>query len=230
VIRSAVLAADGRSLYQHRVDRRTRADLGVWQQALGDGRHAAGKAVQVLPGLAADAAHGRTFTTELLIAPDGRLVVSSCGLEACRDRVLDPSSGTVGLVERIGSGLGVVGDRLIARDVCPGDPCAVLAVDLPSGGRTVVTERASAAAVDGGSLVYEADGGRVASLDLATGRTSGPIEAGGVPIRRGSLAQAGAEVPGGSVGLAPGGRPTATGTRVLDVGSMTSTSLGEVRR
>lgn len=230
VIRSAVLAPDGRAVYQHRVDRRTRADLGVWRQALGEGQRAAGEAVRVLPGLTADEVHGRTFTTELLIAPDGRLVVSSCGLEACRDRVLDPSSGTVGLVERIGSGLGVVGGRLIARDVCAGDPCAVLAVDLASGGRRVVAERASAAAVDGGSLVYEADGSRVASLDLATGRTSGPLDAGGVPLRRGSLAQAGAEVPGGSVALAPGGRPTATATRVLDVRHMTSTSLEEVRR
>jgi hypothetical protein len=230
VVRSAVLAADGRSIYEHRVDRRTRTDLGVWRRELGAGGAAAGTPVRVLAGLPADGAHGRTFTTELLVAEDGRLVVSSCGLEACRERVLDPSDGTVAEAAHVGSALGVDGGRLIARDACAGDPCAVIAVDLATGGRQVVLEGAYAASVDGGTLVYELAGGRVASLELATGRRSGPVDAGGVPIRRGSLALAGADVPAGSVALAPGGRPTGTAVRVLDVDRLTTMTLEEVRQ
>jgi len=230
VIRSAVLARDGRSVYEHRVDRGSRADLGVWRRTLGAEGAAAGTPVRVLPGLPADTVHGRTFTTELLVADDGRLVVSSCGLGACRDRVLDPSDGTVGRVEDVGPALGVDGGRLIARAVCAGDPCPVLAVELATGHRQVVIESASAASLDGGTLVYEAAGARVASLELATGRRSGPIDAGGIPIRRGSLASAGGEVPAGSVALAPGGRPTAAAIRVLDARHLTSSTFGEVRQ
>ena len=51
-------------------------------------------------GLGADAELGRTFSTELLVAADGRLVVSSCGAQACRVRVLDPATGRVDRVTR----------------------------------------------------------------------------------------------------------------------------------
>lgn len=230
VIRSAIVAPDGQSIYEHRVDRRTRSDLGVWRRALGTDGAADGTGVRVLPGLSPDGAHGRTFTTELLVAADGRLVVSSCGLEACRDRVLDPSDGTVSDAGDIGPALGVEAGRLIARDACAGDPCAVLAVDLMSGARAVLVDDASAASLDGGTLVYETAGGRVASVELATGRRAGPVDAGGVPMRRGSLALAGAEVPPGDVALAPGGRPSATSVRVLDPRRLTSSALQEVRR
>ena len=51
VIRGAVLAPDGASSWEHRVDRASRADLGVWRRTL-----SGGPAVRVLPGLAVDAA------------------------------------------------------------------------------------------------------------------------------------------------------------------------------
>lgn len=229
VIRSAVLAADGRSLYEHRVERRTRADLGVWRRPIGADGAAVGGPVRILPGLAADIMNGRTFTTELLVTTDGRLVVSSCAMVVCRDRVLDPTTGAVAAAAGVGPAIGLDGGRLVARSACAGDPCDIVAVDLVTGTREVVVEAVFAAAMDGGALVYEEAGGRVATLELATGRRSGPVDAGGVPLHRGSLAAAGADVPAGSVALAPGGRATATGTRALDVLRLTTTSLQEVQ-
>ncbi|HYO43234.1 MAG TPA: hypothetical protein VES19_08565 [Candidatus Limnocylindrales bacterium] len=230
VIRSAVMAPDGASILEHRVDRRTRADLGVWRRSLGVGDTMPGVPVRVLPGLAADESHGRTFTTELLVASDGSLVVSSCGPEACRDRVLDAAGVQVTSVDRVGPALGVDDGRLVARDVCAGDPCGVIAVDLVTGARDVLVGAASAAVLDGHTLVYEADAGRVAALEIGTGRRSGPVQAGGIPMSRGSLALAGAAVPAGDVAIAPSGRPTPTDIRSLDTTQLTATDLTEVRR
>lgn len=230
VIRSAVLAADGRSLYEHRVDRRTRADLGVWRRPIGADGAADGAAVLVLPGLAADAEHGPTFTTELLSADGGRIVVSSCGIAACRDRVLDPSDGSVARVDHVGPALGVSGGLLVARAACAGDPCAILAVDLATSARRTLVDAAHTAVVRSGSLVYEAPDGRVAGLVLATGRLSDPVEAGGAPMAGGSLAMAGAEAPGDAVALAPGGRPTYAGLIVFDPSTATVTPLSEASR
>jgi hypothetical protein len=233
VIRSAVLAADGRSLFEHRVDRRTRADLGVWRRALGGDGTAAGSPVRVLPGLATDTAFGPTFTTDLITAPDGRVVVSSCGLEACRVRVLDPATGRVGRVDHTGPALGVTGGRLVVRAVCPGQPCPIEAVDLGTVRRSTLVEAAGAAALGGmtgGDLVYEVPGGRVATLEVATGRRTGPLDAGGVPLRGGSTATAGAAAPAGQVPLAPGGRPAPATVRGFDPALGTSTNTMEVRR
>lgn len=229
VIRSAVLAADGSAAFEHRVDRETRADLGVWRRPIAVGGTASREAVRVLPGLDADTAHGRTFTTELLVAADGRLVVSSCGIEACRDRVLDATGG-VRTVEAVGPALGIGSGRLVARDVCAGDPCGILVVDLVTGAREVLVEAAAAAVMDGDTLVYEVAGGRVAAVVVATGRRSGPSDVGGVPIRRGSLALAGAGSPAGTVAVAPGGLPTTTSLRGVDPRSLSSTSPVEERR
>ena len=230
VIRSAVLAADGRSIYEHRVDRRSREDLGVWRRALSAGGTTIGAAVRVLPGLARDAVHGRTFTTELLAGEDGRVVVSSCGTEACRVRVLDPADGSVSLVDGTGAALGVTGTRLVARAACAGNPCGVVTADLSTGARSTLVEAAMAAALSGGELVYEVPGGRVAALDVATGRRTGPADVGGVPVRGGSLAGGGASAPAGMVALAPGGRPTGPGMRVFDPRRGASTVIEEVRR
>ena len=229
VIRSAVLAADGSAVLEHRVDRVTRADLGIWRRPVAAGGTAAGGPVRVLPGLEADAAHGRTFTTELLVADDGRIVVSSCGIEACRDRVLDAAGG-IATVEAVGPALGVEESRLIARDVCAGDPCGILAVDLATGAREVLVEAAAAGARGGGIRGYGVGGGRVAGRDIATGRRSGPSDEGGIPIRGGSLALAGAGTPEGTVALAPGGRPTSANLRGLDPRSLASTTVVEERR
>ena len=227
VIRSAVLDPDGESILEHRVDRATRADLGVWRRTIG------GSAVRVLDGLEPDPALGPTFATDLLIAVDGRLVVSSCGAEACRVRVLDPATGAVKLLQGTGPGLGVTGGSAVVRSVCPGLPCPVEAVDLATGGRTLLAEDAGAAVLGGPAgtdLVYETAGGRVKVLGIATGRRVDGREAGGAPLVAGSTATAGAEAPPGRVALAPRGRPAATTMRAFDPIGGSSADLAEVSR
>ena len=54
VVRTATLAPDGATLFEFRVDRRTRADLGVWRRPLDGSTPAA----RVLPPIAADARFG----------------------------------------------------------------------------------------------------------------------------------------------------------------------------
>ena len=85
VVRRATLAPDGATLFEFRVDRRSRADLGVWRRTL-DGR---GTAVRVLAPIGADAAFGKTWLTDFAWSDDGSsLAVQSCGEIACRFRVL----------------------------------------------------------------------------------------------------------------------------------------------
>ncbi len=87
VIRTATLASDGTSLFEFRVDRQTRADLGVWRRAL-DGSTAPAR---VLAPIAADGRFGPTWTTDLVWSEDGQtLAVQSCGEIACRVRIVDP--------------------------------------------------------------------------------------------------------------------------------------------
>jgi hypothetical protein len=227
VIRSAVLDPDGRSILEHRVERTTRADLGVWRRSIG------GSAVRVLEGLGADPELGPTFVTDLVVATDGRLVVSSCALEACRVRVLDPATGDVVLLRGTGPGLGVTGDDVVVRAACPGLPCPVEAVDLATGRRATLAERAGAAALGGpagADLVYEAAGDRVAVLGISTGRRGAARTAGGVPLPAGSTASAGAEAPPGRMALAPGGRPGPTTMRAFDPIAGSSAELMEASR
>ena len=227
VIRSAVMDPDGRSIVEHRVDRTTRVDLGVWRRTIG------GVAVRLLDGLEADPELGPTFTTDLLVAADGRIVVSSCAVEACRVRVLDPATGAVDHVRDSGPGLGVTGDSVVVRAACPGFPCPVEAVDLGTGRRVTLAEGAGTAMLGGPAgtdLVYEAAGDRVAVLEIATGRQTAAREAGGVPLRAGSTATAGAEAPPGRVALAPRGRPAATTMRAFDPAGGSSAELTEASR
>src|SRR5687768_13021241 len=79
VIRHATLSPDRRSLLEHRIDRRTRADHGVWRRPL-DG---AAPTRTVAP-VEADQRFGPTWRTELSWSADGRtLIVESCGEVAC---------------------------------------------------------------------------------------------------------------------------------------------------
>jgi hypothetical protein len=145
VIRNAVLSADGTQLYEFRVRRSDRADLGVWRRVAGEAQ-----AERILPPVEADAAFGRTWATTLHWATDGRrLVVSSCGEVACRFRILDPADGRVETVAdpSHGSLLGLDGDDLLLRAACRGLPCAVLQVDVPTGRTTVVDAAAGAVAL-----------------------------------------------------------------------------------
>lgn len=236
VVRTGVLSADLATVWEHRVDRRTRADLGVWQRSLNGG-----PAVRVLAGLAADARHGPTFTTELLPSPDGRLVVASCGELACRTRVLDPASSRVDTVEGTGPALGLAGGRVVAYAPCHGLPCPILGIDPANGRDTTLVNAAGLAAMGGaggGMLLYEVPDHGLAVLDLGSGRHGTPFDAEGwLPIRRGSGATSGADTAPGALVLAPGGRiGRADATRTLDPvaaldpATISIHALGEVAR
>jgi hypothetical protein len=166
VIRTASIAPDGASLFEYRVDRRTRADLGLWQRPL-DGSTPPSR---MLPPIVADARFGPTWLTDLVWSDDGRaLAVQSCGEVACRVRVLDPVIGDVQLVSDpdVGDLVGIAGDRLVAHGVCRGLPCPLVSVDLRDGTATVL-ERAAGQAV----LSRDADGRPVVVHEVgAAGRT-----------------------------------------------------------
>ena len=152
VIRTATLAPDGATLFEYRVDRRTRTDLGLWQRPL-DGSTPASR---ILPPIVADARFGPTWLTDLAWSDDGRsLAVQSCGEVACRVRVLDPVIGDVQLVSDpdVGDLVGLAGDRLVAHGVCRGLPCPLVSVDLQDGTMTVLDHAAGQAV-----LSRDADG------------------------------------------------------------------------
>jgi hypothetical protein len=207
VIRSAVLAPDGARLFDHRVARATRRDLGTWQRILGG--HASA-AARVLPGLPPDAAYGPTFSTSLLVAGDGRLVESACGERACRTRVLDPGTGAVATVNGTGPAAGLAGGRLVAFAPCDGLPCVVNAVDLASGAASPLDEADGpvVAAPDGAGVVVLADDGGLGVVRLGSGAADlrVPSTDGLAPVVASSTAISGIEAPHGQVAVAPGGR------------------------
>ncbi len=228
VVRGALLAPDGTAVWEHRVNRATRADEGVWRRPL-----AGGQPVRVLRGVRPDGRFGPTFVTELSWSADGRLGVASCGERSCRTRVVDPATGRVEAFEGTGPLLGVHGDRAVVRAACAGLPCPVEAVDLRTGRQSVLVDAAGLAALDGsgaGSLVYEAAGGSLVVLDLGSGRRSAvSADRGLLPVRRTSAATSGADTPGGAVLIAAGGhvrQPSAA--RHLDRADHAVVTLGEV--
>ncbi len=127
VIRHATVAADGVSVFEFRVDRRSRTDLGVWRRSL-DGST---DPVRILAPIATDMRFGRTWLTRLSWSDDGqRLAVASCGEVACRYRLLDPVSNDVRHVvdPSLGDLVGFGADRLVAHGACRGLPCPLLSV------------------------------------------------------------------------------------------------------
>lgn len=227
VVRGALLAPDGTSVWEHRVDRATRADEGVWRRPL-----TGEQPVRVLPGVRPDGRFGPTFVTELSWSADGRLGVASCGERSCRTRVVEPATGRVEAFEGTGPLLGVHGDRAVVRAACAGLPCPVEAVDLRTGRRSVLVDISGPAALDGsnaGALVFETADGSLAVLDLGTGRRSAVgAELGLLPVRRTSAATSGADTPDGSVLIAVGGRvgqPSAA--RHLDLADHAVVNPGE---
>ena len=206
VVRSAVASADGSALYEHRVDRRTRADLGVWRRELA-GWRTVGPARRVLEPLPDDAAYGPTFTTGLVVSPAGDVVVASCAELACRTRVLTPG-GQVRTIAPTGPALGVVDGTLVAREACSGLPCPIVAHER-DGTRRVLAPDARLAALGGaggGIVVIEAASGHLQAIDVRTG-TAAAVDADGVlPVRGDSLATSGASSAPGEVLLAPRGR------------------------
>jgi hypothetical protein len=202
VVRSAVIAPDRWSIYEHRVDRATRRDLGVWRRGLGQA-----ETVRVLSPLNADDRYGRTFGTELAWAADGRLAVVSCGELACRVRVLDPAGGAVAEAGAVGRFIGISGSEVIAYERCPGLPCNVEAVSPATGRHRVLAEGAGYAALADpalGTLVYEDLAQGVRTVDVASGRQTAiaPLAADLVPLSGGSGQGRGATVPAGWLALA----------------------------
>jgi hypothetical protein len=179
VIRRAVLDGSAGTVYEFRVERRTRRDLGVWRRPL-DGRAAP---TRVLGPIGRDARFGMTWATELGWADDGRLLVTSCGASACRSRLLDAGSGAVTMIDEpdLGEPLGVADGRYVAYLACRGLPCPISAVDLRSGRRETIATTAVLAALvpdlDGRArLVHEVAGEEgLTVLDLR-GRRTGRIE------------------------------------------------------
>ena len=133
VIRRATVDPAGATIYETRVDRTSRADLGVWQRPL-DG----GPARRILDPLPADARFGRTFSTEFTWAADGeRLAIQSCGEVACRTRIIARDGSPAGDVEApdLGVLVGFAGDRAVTYGACRGWPCPIVSVDVRTGAR-----------------------------------------------------------------------------------------------
>ena len=148
VVRRAALSPDRVTIHETRVDRATRADLGLWQRPM-DG-HA--RATRIAAPLDPDARFGRTWSTELAWSVEGdRLAVQSCGALACRTRVLDPTSGAQELIAdpSLGVMIGVSADRVVAYQACRGLPCGLVAVDIRTRHRTVLSDAAGDAAILG---------------------------------------------------------------------------------
>jgi hypothetical protein len=214
VIRHATLAPDGRSVVEFRVDRQTRADLGVWSRPL-DGA-APGR---ILGPVEPDQRFGPTWLTELGWSDDGQtLVVESCGEVACRFRLVDLSTGDRSQVAEpaFGDLVGVAQDRIVVRGACRGLPCPVIAIDR-DGGRPVILADAAGQAVlatdeTGRAVVVherDVDGRVVAAIRPdGTDARSIPVAADGRRLV-GPAAWAGGAVdhPPGWVLFGPDGRP-----------------------
>ncbi len=205
VIRSAVAAPDGSVTWEHRVDRVTRADLGVWQRAwAGNGAH---RPVRILAGLDLDPVAGPTFATDLAVASDGRLVATACGELTCRTRVLDPATRAVASVSGTGPVLGVSGRRLVAMAACSSLPCPVETRDLQTGAAVRISSTDGPGVLGGpddGLIVLPAEG--KVDVTAVTGSDQGSVALRLGPVLQGSTSTSGAETPPGIVVLAPNGR------------------------
>ena len=184
IIRRATLTPDRRSIVEFRLDRRTRADLGIWVKPLGPGA----AATRALAPIEADDRFGRTWSTELLWSGDGAdLAVQSCGESACRTRVFTPGTDRLHMVDDldIGPAIGLADGRLVAYLACRGLPCPVVAVNVADGTRRILAAEARAAVLvataRGPRLIHEATAGDHRRL------WSIPVE-GGTPQDLGELA------------------------------------------
>ena len=225
-----------------RVDRTTRADLGIWSRPF-DG---SGPAEQVLEPIGPDERFGPTFTTEFTWdAAGGRLAVQSCGEAACRVRVIDPAGGVSPVVAEpdLGTLVALDGDELVAYAACPGLPCPILAVDVQTGSRRVLADAAAAAVViatqDGPRLVHEVldESGvmlRSVALDGPAAGDLGRLPDGLRLQPIAAMAGAATRVPAGWVLVTPDGRLSPSGpsdqTQLRHVPDGTSVQLEEASR
>jgi hypothetical protein len=215
VIRRAVFDASGAGIVEFRLDRVSRADLGVWSRPLDDSTPR-----RLLDPLARNDRIGRVFATALSWSIDGdRLIVTSCGESFCLARILDRSIGRVTTVDdpRVGDVLGLVGDDLVAYGGCPALPCEIVAMNVRTGIIRVLAAFAGLAAVsavDGGAVVFEdyrTDRRlRVVGID-GTGLRTLPLGNGKRLVPSSDRALAAIELPAGVVALAEGSRPSGAG-------------------
>jgi hypothetical protein len=144
VIRRATLSPDGATSFEFRVDRVTRADLGIWRREL----RTPEPATRVLAPIAADVRFGRTWSTEFAWSLDGsRLAIQSCGEVACRTRVLDPAVARVQTIADPDLGLlaGLTRDRVVLHAACRGLPCPLYSVAIADRARTLLDAAAGRA-------------------------------------------------------------------------------------
>ena len=241
VIRRATIDPAGSTVYEMRVDRASRADLGVWARPL-DG---SASATRVLEPIDPDERFGRTFSTEFAWdLARSQMAVQSCGEVACRTRVLRAGGGPAIVADpELGVIVGLDGDRLVTYAACPGHPCPVVATDLTSGARTVLTDAAAIAVVaatpGGPHLIYEVfDGPAIAlrsvALDGTSARDLGPLPMGMRLHASPEIAGAATRVGSGWVLLSPDGRLPDTGpvarTQLRHVTDGTTVTLDEVAR
>jgi hypothetical protein len=243
VIRRATIDPDGLTVYEMRVDRATRADLGIWSRPL-DGSL---PAVRILDPIGSDERFGPTFTTEFSWDVEGArsLAVQSCGEMACRTRVLDLFTRQLRVVEDpdLGPSVGLAGDTLVSYAQCPGFPCPIAATSLTTGSRSILAEAAAVAAVvrtpDGPRLVHEffdtsEIGLRAMALDgssaIDLGRLPGDFRLQAGP----SAADAATRTPSGWVLLSPDARIPVNGPTgavlLRHVPDGATVQLGEVIR
>jgi hypothetical protein len=242
VIRRATIDAAAATIYEMRVDRTTRADLGIWSRPFDGSR----PATRVLDPIDPDERFGPTFTTEFAWDAAGhRLAIQSCGEAACRVRVLDTTSGLVRLVgdPDLGTLVALDNDRLVTYQACPGWPCPIVAIDVDTGQRQVLADAAAASVVvsttDGPRLVHEVldasgVGLRSVALDGSVSNDLGRLPDGlrleGSPLATDTATR----VPDGWVLVTPDGRLSAAGpepqTELRHVPDGASVQLQEVSR
>lgn len=242
VIRRATVDPAGEAIYEMRVDRETRADLGIWMRPLDGSLPAA----RVLDPIDLDDRFGRTFTTEFAWDISGRtLAIQSCGETACRTRIFDPDGGSTRTIAEsdLGTLVGLDGDALITYAACPGLPCPIVAVNLETGTREVLADAAAVAVVittpDGTRLVHEVfDKSGIALRAIAIDGSS-VSDLGRLPDRlrlhaNPGIADAANRVPIGWALLSPDGRLPFGGpdahTQLRHVPDGTTVQLDEVAR
>ena len=151
-----------------------------------------------------------------------------------RRTVAEPDLGTL---------VGLGGDALVTYAACPGFPCPIVAVNLATGTRTILTERGAVAIVittpDGPRLVYESfDESGIALRSVALDGSS-PSDLGRLPDGQRlhaipGIAEAATRVPSGWVLLASNGRLSFSGpdaqTQLRHVPDGTTVQLDEVVR
>ena len=214
VVRRATIDPAGTFIYEMRVDRASRADLGIWRRPI-DGAVAAR---QVLGPPPPDVRFGRTFSTEFTwdVAGD-RLAVQSCAEVACRIRVITPGGGPTVTLDGpdLGQIVGLDGDLVVTYEACRGLPCPIVSTDLRTGDRRVLAPAADLAVVirtaDGARLIHEVGAGSARRLRSVAPGGEGALDLGLIPddLRlHPSAVRAGAatSLPAGWVLLAPEGR------------------------